>query len=275
MPRPHRTDEPGAVHHVMIRGVDGRAIFSRVSDFEDFLARLAFLALDLGFLVLAWCLIANHAHFVLKTGRTPLAVLMARLDSRHAQRFNRFNARVGHLFQDRYKAVLIENESQLLATVPYVLGNAARHGLTTLAGLPDYPWSMYGALVGRRRPQEFENLQAVSEALGFERLGLPELVRQTALEPAALGARLEPAQIDELDRLIRDCCARHGIDRRALMSRHARVRPVRAEICSRALGSLDLTLTEIARHSGISYQTVRRLGARTSPALGQLGSDPD
>jgi REP element-mobilizing transposase RayT len=101
----------GALHHVMIRGIDGRAIFSAAAECEDFIARLAFLVRELGFAVLAWCLITNHAHLVLQSNEVPLAILMKRLNARHAQRHNRREARVGHVFQARYKAVLIENHS--------------------------------------------------------------------------------------------------------------------------------------------------------------------
>jgi REP element-mobilizing transposase RayT len=245
----------------MVRGVERRTIFRCEADFEDFLARLGLLVHELEFLVLAWCLLDNHAHFVLKTGKASLATLMARLTGRHAQRFNRTSTRVGHLFQDRYKAVLIEEEAHLACAVPYVLGNAARHGGGPPNGMSDYPWSGYGALVGRRPPRPFEAVEETVRALGMERNQLADRVAQVALEPAALGASLEPDQIDELERLISDCCARHGIERATLRSRRTHVREARIEICSRAATALDLTLAEISRHSGIPYETVRCFGA--------------
>jgi REP element-mobilizing transposase RayT len=265
MPRPHRTNGAGAAHHVMIRGVEGRAIFSRESEIEALLAHFATLVREVEFLVLAWCLLGNHAHFVLKQrGEKTLGDLMACLNSRHAQSFNRNNNRAGHLFQDRYKAVLIESEEQLVGSVPYVLGNVVRHGLGSMAGLVDYPWSGYSALIGRRSPRAFESADATLEALGVDPTSLPELVEQAALEPAAMGAALEPDQIDELNRLIRDCCRRHGVSAEALHSGRKDARAVRIELCSLAVDSLDLPLTEIARHSGISYDTVRRFAAKRS-----------
>jgi REP element-mobilizing transposase RayT len=262
MPRPSRTHAVGVVHHVMIRGVDGRAIFSCNTDYEDFLTRFAFLVRELSFLVLAYCLLGNHAHLVLKSGTVPLAVLMARLTSRHAQRFNRMNDRAGHLFQSRYKAVLIESDAQLVTTIPYVLGNAARHALITPDAALDYPWSMLSALVGRRAPREFEDGRAVAEALGLEQSKLHERVAEVALAPGASGARLEPNQVDELERLIRDCCMRHGIERDALRSRPHEGRAARVEICSLAASALDLSLAAIARHSGVSYDAMRRIAGR-------------
>jgi len=259
MPRPPRTHAIGVVHHVMIRGVDGRAIFLCVSDYEDFLARFSILVHELGFVVLAWCLLRNHAHFVLKSGKAPLAVLMARLNARHAQRFNRHSDRTGHLFQDRYKAVLIETDGQLVSSIPYVIGNAARHGFITPDRSPEYQWSMHGALAGHRRPREFEDLGAVAQALDMELGTVQSMVERVALEPASVGAALEPDQIDELDRLIRACCERHGMERGALRSRRLQTRALRAEVCVRAARALDLPLSEIARHAGIAYKTVWRL----------------
>lgn len=243
----------------MIRGIDGRSIFRSVVEYDDFLARFAYLVRELGHVVLAWCLLGNHGHFVLKSGEVPLAKLMHRLSGRHAQRHNWFTHRVGHLFQGRYKAVLIESDAQLVATIPYVLGNSARHGLVTPTGARDYAWSMYGALAGRRSPREFENVSVVADALGMEFRDLHAAVESAALEPAVHGARLEPDQIDELDRLIRACCARHGFGPRVLRNRHPEARAAGIEICKRAMAGLDLPLATIARHVGLSYDTAWRL----------------
>ena len=262
MSRPHRTDDSGAVHHVMIRGVDGRMIF--VDDFArvDFLARFALLVRELGFVVLAWCLLGNHAHFVIQTGPTPLAALMARLNSRHAQRYNRVGGRRGHLFQDRYKAVLITSEGRLARDVAYALGNPLRHGLLSKAGLEEYRFSGYSGLVGRRPLHRFESPAAVAAALGVPRDRIASFVHESALEPDATGAALEPDQIAELDLLIRDCCKRREVEENALRAANGDAHALRAEICAIARGSLDLQLREIARRLGISYRTAKRIVAR-------------
>ena len=119
--------------------------------------------------MLAGCLLGNHAHFVIQTGLTPLAALMARLNSRHAQRYNRVSGRRGHLFQDRYKAVLITSEGRLARDVAYALGNPLRHGSLSRAGLEEYRFSGYSGLVGRRPLHSFESPAAVAAALGVPR----------------------------------------------------------------------------------------------------------
>ena len=265
MPRPPRTDAPGAVHHVMLRGVERRTIFASDADREDFLARLALLVRELGFGVLAWCLLGNHVHLVLKTADVPLAVLMARLNSRHAQRFNRQQDRVGHLFQDRYKGVRIEDDGALARCVAYVLGNPVRHRIIPMRALADHAWSGYAALVGRRRAWPFESVGECAAALGVERRRIESAVRREALAPGGHGAALEPDQIDELDRLIEDACVRHGVGPRALTRTDALARSVQREVCERAAISLDLSLRRIARRLRLPYIAARRFGGSRRP----------
>jgi REP element-mobilizing transposase RayT len=264
--RPLRADAAGAVHHVMMRGVERRTIFAGDADREDFLAQLALLVRELGFVVLAWCLLPNHVHLVFKTGSAPLAALMARLASRHARRFNRHEQRVGHLFQDRYKAIRIDDEGGLAACSAYVLGNAVRHGLLPMSALPAYRWSGYAALAGHLPARSFESLEITFDALGMGRERLAHFVAESALAVGRKFAAAEPDQVAELDRLIIESCRRHGADPRLLRTSGEDHRHLKGEICQRAHATLDLPLTVIARRTGVSYEVARRLtGARRRP----------
>jgi REP element-mobilizing transposase RayT len=245
----------------MIRGVEGRAIFSGDADAEDFLTRFGLLVREHGCVVLAWCLLTNHAHFVIRTGAAPLSLLMARLASRHAQRFNRANERVGHLFQDRYKAVLIEDDGALACCIAYVLANAVRHGLITMRELAAFPYSGYGALVGYRLPRPFECLGEVARALGVGRDQLAEFVHGQAVDPSARNAALEPDQVEELDLLIRYCCRRHGVSESALRRALPETRAAREDVCSLAAATLALPIVEVSRRISIPYGTAKRLFA--------------
>jgi REP element-mobilizing transposase RayT len=246
----------------MVRGVDGCRIFRSSSDFEDFLARFTLLVRELGFGVLAWCLLGNHAHFVLKTGARPLAELMARLTSRHAQRFNRANERRGHLFQDRYKAVQIDDEGKLARGAAYVLGNALRHRAVLPPAFADYPWSGYGLLAGRRAAFGFESIELMRAALGVEGRHADEFVREQALATAPAGAALEPDPLEELNRMIREACAARGVPIEALRSVRPASRPLRRELVARAVSCLDLPLKAIAGEVGLSYRAARKLSAK-------------
>jgi len=164
MPRQPRLDAPGAIQHVMIRGVEKREIFLDDDDRHDFVRRLSRLLPEQDVTCLAWALMPNHGHFCLRTGSIPLARLMARLGTGYVGRFNKRHDRVGHLFQNRFKSVLVERDSQLEILIRYIHLNPLRAGLVgSLAELERYPWTGYPALVGRRN----DRIVAVREVLSW------------------------------------------------------------------------------------------------------------
>lgn len=114
MPRKARLDIPGCLYHVIARGNERRTIFADDADYHDFMRRLR-LALDLcGAKCLSWCLMPNHFHLVILRGLRPLSELMSRLMTGYAGNFNRRHRRCGHLFQNRYAAILCEEDAYLL-----------------------------------------------------------------------------------------------------------------------------------------------------------------
>jgi REP element-mobilizing transposase RayT len=139
MPRPVRIDGPGAVHHVVARGNERKPIFRDDEDRSRLLDRFARSQPRLGFQLLAFCLMDNHIHLVMRTGTQPLSRVMLTLLSSYAVAFNRRHGRVGHLFQGRYKASLIKDDRHLLAVVRYVHRNPVAARITERASL--YAWS--------------------------------------------------------------------------------------------------------------------------------------
>lgn len=111
MPRGPRLDSPGTLHHVMVRGIEGRRIVEGDADREKFVARTGEIALETGTFVFAWALMDNHAHFLLKSGGQGLSAFMRRLLSGYAAYFNRRHRRYGHLFQNRYKSIVCEEDA--------------------------------------------------------------------------------------------------------------------------------------------------------------------
>ena len=163
MPRGPRLDAPGVLHHVMVRGIERQPIFLDDRDRHDFVARLAALAEGQAWAVYAWALLPNHLHLLVRTGARPLARTMRSLLTGYAGTFNRRRRRHGHLFQNRYKSIVVEEEPYLLELTRYIHLNPLRAGLVRdLAGLDRYPWAGHSALMGRAaRPW-----QAVAEVLG-------------------------------------------------------------------------------------------------------------
>ena len=127
MPRQARIDAPGALHHIICRGLERKAIFYDDADRDDFVSRLAAILTQTGTPCFAWTLIPNHFHLLLQTGTVPIATVMERLLTGHAGYFNRRHNRQGHLFQNRYKSILCQRERYLWGLVRYIHLNPTRH----------------------------------------------------------------------------------------------------------------------------------------------------
>ncbi|NTW68506.1 MAG: hypothetical protein HGB23_01495 [Chlorobiaceae bacterium] len=148
MPRGARLDAPGALHHVMVRGIERDLLFLDDEDREDFVERMGRLAVDTGTALFAWSLMSNHVHLLLRSGEPGMAVFMRRLLTGYATRFNRRHKRYGHLFQNRYKSILCEEEPYFLRLVSYIHLNPLRAGLVhSLEDLDGYRWSGHGMLM--------------------------------------------------------------------------------------------------------------------------------
>jgi REP element-mobilizing transposase RayT len=104
MPRRSRIDAPGALHHIIVRGIERRAIFKDDLDREKFLEKLGSVLAESRTPCFAYALMRNHVHLLLRTGTVPIATVMRRLLTGHAMYFNRRYRRHGHLFQNRYKS---------------------------------------------------------------------------------------------------------------------------------------------------------------------------
>ena len=129
MPRQSRIDAPGAFHHVIIRGIERTAIFRDDKDRDSFLDRFGGILLETSTPCYAWSLLSNHAHFLLRTGNISIARLMRKLLTGYAVTFNRRHHRHGHLFQNRYKSILCDEDAYLHELVRYIHLNPLGPGL--------------------------------------------------------------------------------------------------------------------------------------------------
>jgi len=143
-----RRDGTGVCHHVLLRGIERRAIFHDDVDRRDFVSRLARqLAEGLG-CCLAWVLMSNHVHLVLRTGARPLSNVMRRLEGGYARAFNLRHARSGYLFQGRFRSILVEDDAYLRVLIRYVHRNPLRARMVdSLEALARYPWGGYAELM--------------------------------------------------------------------------------------------------------------------------------
>lgn len=192
MPRAARIDYPDLVQHVIIRGIERGNIFLDDLDRQLFLDRFSHLLEQTGTDCLAWALLDNHAHFLLRTGQTcSLARFMRRLLTGHATSFNLRHRRSGHLFQNRYKSIVCEEEPYLLELVRYIHLNPLRAGLVPdMNALGRYRWCGHSVLLGKRllRGQITEEITSrFSNRLSKAR----QLYRQFVADGVAQGQRNE------------------------------------------------------------------------------------
>jgi len=141
-----RIEFPGAVYHLTSRGERREPIYA---DDHDRAAQLAIVALALERFdaqMLAYCLMGNHYHFVLHTRAANLSRLMGQVNGVYTQHVNRRHGLVGHLFQGRFKAILVDRDAYLLQVYRYVELNPVRAGMVAAPG--DWAWSSYRAHVG-------------------------------------------------------------------------------------------------------------------------------
>ncbi len=152
MPRQARLDAPGLLQHVMARGIERREIFKDDQDRQSFLERLAVILEKTQTQCYAWALIPNHFHLLLRTGQTPLSKVMRRLMTGYAVTFNKRHKRSGHLFQNRYKSIVCEEDQYLLELIRYIHLNPLRAGLVKdLKELDKYSWTGHSAILGKRK----------------------------------------------------------------------------------------------------------------------------
>ncbi|MFH1404570.1 MAG: transposase [Patescibacteria group bacterium] len=153
MARPLRIEYPGAVYHVTSRGNRKGSIFESSKDNELFLKYFSYVIKDHNWLCHAYCLMPNHYHLLIETPDGNLSAGMRDLNGNYSQGYNKNHKTVGHLFQGRYKAFLIEKEPYLLNVAQYIVLNPVR---ANLAKHPrEWKWSSYKATAGDSKKESW------------------------------------------------------------------------------------------------------------------------
>jgi putative transposase len=283
MPRQARIDAPGALHHIIVRGIERTTVFVDDIDRKNFLERLSRHLSESQTACFAWALMTNRAHLLLRTGRCPIASIMRRLLTGYAVSFNRRHSRHWHFFQNRYKSILCEEDAYLRQLVAYIHLNALRTGIVDdLSALKAYPFTGHSALMGRKaRPwqdtryvlalfgrglsEARRNLQRhVSKwASSNERiLGSSEFVERTlkgAGEEHDRRARLRSAGVD-LASVVKVVCRHLGVNQSELAgpTRLAAIARARALIPCLAIADLSISGSEVARRLNVDRSAVSR-----------------
>jgi len=175
MPRHARLDASGLLHHVIIRGIERKPIFAEDRDKEDFIERCSILLPETMTACYAWSILSNHIHMLLRTGTVPLSTVMSRLLTGYATAFNMRHKRSGHLFQNRYKSIICQEDVYFKELVRYIHLNPLRAHLTDFNSLEFFPWSGHAVLIGRKE-HLWQDTQYVLSIFGNQTLYL-EFIR--------------------------------------------------------------------------------------------------
>jgi len=278
MARPLRVGFPGAIYHVTSRGNARLAIYEDDQDRHSFLNTLQDVIERYQWICHAYCLMDNHYHLLIETPEGNLSKGMRQLNGLYTQRFNRRHDRVGHIFQGRFKAILIERESYLLELCRYVVLNPVRTG--TVRWPERYRWSSYRATAGLEKPLAFLSVDWVLARFGTRRrqaeVKYREFVRQGVDLPSPwnevrgqliLGSgeflkEMKPlleekAELAEIPRVQR-FAHRPPLNRLFPMSKREG-REKRNRTIRNAHLKHGYSLTEIARHLGFHYTTISKI----------------
>ena len=180
MPRQSRIDAPGALHHIIVRGIERGKIFKDDDDRYDFIDKLGIILEETETTCYAWALIPNHFHLLLRTGIVPVATVMRRILTGHAVRFNHRHKRHGHLFQNRYKSILCQEDTYQLELVRYIHLNPLRAKLVdNMNQLDKYRFSGHSVIMGNHEQdwqESGEVLKYFAKRKGIAKLKYREFV---------------------------------------------------------------------------------------------------
>lgn len=147
MPRSPREKSPTDHYHVMMRGINKERIFENPKHKNFLLDLLEINIKENNIEILAYCIMNNHLHLLLKGDLTDLSAALKKVNIRFAMRLNKDQDRVGHVFQDRYKSEVIYNDQHLLQAIKYVHNNPVKAKMTNKP--EDYKWSSYRFYMGK------------------------------------------------------------------------------------------------------------------------------
>lgn len=271
MARPFRLKLAGGLYHVTSRGDRREDIFFDDADRLAWLEVFAQTCKRFNWVCHAWCLMDNHYHIVVETIEGNLAQGMRHLNGVYTQTFNRTHKRVGHVFQGRYKAIIVEKDGYLLELARYVVLNPLRAGM--VKDIADWHWSSYAAMLGTQNAPEWlqtdwilgqfspQRRRAINLYIDFVRagVGLPSVWEQLSGQVflgserflKRMQAMSDKAAIGEIPRAQRRPVAK-PLDYYQTKYRDAKA----AMIAAYATG--DYTLQAIADHFGVHYATVSR-----------------
>lgn len=272
MARQLRIEFAGALYHITSRGNAREAIYLNDQDRTEFLSLLSNACRRFNWYCHAYCLMDNHYHLLIETNTSSLSKGMKYLNGTYTQFFNRSHKRVGHIFQGRFKGILIEKESYLLELSRYIVLNPVRARMVRTA--KDWLWSSYRATAGLTPAHSCLTTDWLLAGFSKNRKSAQQVYQEFVLQgknqPAPWGnlknqiylgssefveemqCKLEP------DHSLNDIPKKQKLAPIKPLNHYKQRYPSRCEAMAKAYLSGHYTLKEVGRHFGVSYATVSR-----------------
>lgn len=285
MARPLRVHLPGILYHVMSRGNNKQPIFIDDEDYVAYLTRLELATARFGVTCLAFCLLPNHVHLLLRPAQLPISRMMHHLNSGYCQAFNKRHERIGHVLQGRFLARLVDNELYRWRVVRYIVRNPVAAGLTETAEA--WRWSSFGPTAGLTPVPRFLDVGSVWAMFDSKDTLTAQVIFRAFASSSAddgLDAIVDPQLSPAAKAKLREQLAPHTENEdfvyaerfasRPPLERALRLGPGenRAVAATRAFSEHAYTLRAIAVHFGCSTATVWTWIRRQR---GATGSDLD
>lgn len=271
MARPLRLEFPAALYHVTTKGDRRKDIYLDNEDRLGWLDIVGAVCYRFNWSVHAYCQMSDYYHLVVETTDGNLSKGMRQLNGVYTQRFNRRHGATGHLFQGRYKAVLVQKEKYLLELVRYVVLNPVRTGLVENPG--EWHWSSFRSVVGEINPQAWLDVNWQLDQFGTRRRSAIRAYRRFIAEGKSLPSPLDcirhqiflgddafvaqyrdhvdPEQLREIAKAKQRSAAMP-------LDEYQKRYPTRNEALARAYMSGAYTMAEIGDYFGVHYVTVSR-----------------
>jgi putative transposase len=278
MARPLRIEFEGAVYHLTARGNAHAMIFLNDEDRALFMETVEKVIARFGWICHAYCLMSNHYHLLIETPSPNLSRGMQLLNGVYTQSFNRRHKRSGHVFQGRFKAILVEKESHLLELARYVALNPVRAGLARSA--KDWAWSSYRATAGLGAVPGFLTTDWILSRFSEDRSLAVKRYRSFVSEGSGVDvwAGLRAGSLlgtDAFAERVRPLLQSAPVDPHILRKEATAARPALKELFAdvkdkrerdhaihRAVRAHHYTLQEVAEHLGLHYSTISVIAKR-------------
>ena len=283
MSRPLRIECAGALYHVTARGDGKEDIYLEEADRRLYLDVLGHVCNRYNWVIHAYCLMSNHYHLLVETPEANLSKGMRQLNGVYTQRINRVHSRVGHVFQGRYKAILVQKDAYLLELARYIVLNPVRARMVGAAD--DWPWSSYRATVGTDNAPDWLDTRWILSTLAHT---LPEAIeRYMRFVADGMG---QPSPWEHLkqqmflgsDTFIDAMRSKVSLGKDLREIPQARARPVAKPISAYALDYTDrdsaiaaayasggYTLKDIGDYFGLHYSRISKIVRQVEQAKGK------